>query len=314
MTGPLSPEQAIRVDGPWSHSNVSANGARFHAVSAGKGPLVLLLHGFPTYWWTWRHLIPALADNGYTALAIDLRGFGDSDHPPRGYDIPNLCDDIAGVIGSLGAQDATIIGHGLGGLLGWSTAALRPSVVNRLIALSAPHPTRMREALRNDRAQRHASSYLFGFQRPWIPERQLCANNAESIADMLTKWSADPQWPTDEESAMFRAAFQQGNTAHCALEYHRWAVRSIPRPDGRRFAQAVETQPIKVPVLQLHGAVDRTILPRSALGSRTYVDAPYAWRRLPNLGHFIYEENPSVVNDIIVDWLNTTPAWNDPER
>ncbi len=79
---------AITLDGPWTHRTIAARGARFHIAEAGDGPLVLLLHGFPQFWWTWRHQLPALADAGYRAVAMDLRGFGGSDHTPRGYDLP----------------------------------------------------------------------------------------------------------------------------------------------------------------------------------------------------------------------------------
>ncbi len=111
-----TPDEAIYVEGPWTHRDISANGARFHIVTAGTGPTVLLLHGFPTYWWTWRKLIPQLAAAGYRVVAMDLRGYGGSDHPPRGYDMFSLSHDVAGVIRSLGVRNATVIGHGIGGL------------------------------------------------------------------------------------------------------------------------------------------------------------------------------------------------------
>ena len=102
---------------------VAANGARFHVAVAGEGPLVLLLHGFPTFWWTWRHQLPALAAAGHRVAAMDLRGFGASDKPPRGYDPRTLAEDVSGVIRSLGDRDAVVVGQGLGGdhSVGYST-------------------------------------------------------------------------------------------------------------------------------------------------------------------------------------------------
>src|SRR5882757_9614171 len=124
-------DDVVLAEGPWTHRQVSANGARFHVVEAGSGPLVLLLHGFPTFWWTWRRQLTVLADAGFRAVAMDLRGYGGSDKPPRGYDPFTLGGDVAGMIRSLGAPSATIVGHGWGGLLGWTVAALEPSVCAR---------------------------------------------------------------------------------------------------------------------------------------------------------------------------------------
>ena len=307
-----SPEEAISAAGPWTHRDIAANGARFHAVTAGDGPLVVLLHGFPMYWWTWRSLVPTLTDAGYRVAAIDLRGYGGSDHPPRGYDLFTLSKDVAAIIRSLGDPSAAVIGHGMGGMLGWTAAALEPESVNRLVAISAPHPVRMRESLLGDRAQLAAMSYIVGFQRPLIPERQLTRNDAERVDAFLRRWSGDPAWPDEEASAHFRAAFQVNATAHCALEYYRWAVRSIPRADGRRFKSDMTANLVSCPVLQIHGAQDRSVLPRSALGSNKFTAGPYAWRSMPNVGHFPHEEAVAATNGLIVDWLTSDPPWNDP--
>ncbi|CAM5324131.1 Haloalkane dehalogenase [Streptomyces violaceorubidus] len=109
-----------------THPDVAANGARFHIAELGDGPLVLLLHGFPQFWWTWRHQLVALADAGFRAVAMDLRGVGGSDRTPRGDDPAGLALDITGVIRSLGEPDAALVGHDLGGYLAWTAAAMRP--------------------------------------------------------------------------------------------------------------------------------------------------------------------------------------------
>ena len=102
-------------------------------MEAGHGPAVLLLHGFPQFWWTWRHQLTALADAGYRAIAMDLRGYGGSDHTPHGYDPATLAADIVGVVRSLGEEPACIVGHGWGGLGAWSVAVLQPSVVRGIV-------------------------------------------------------------------------------------------------------------------------------------------------------------------------------------
>ena len=302
----------LRPAGPWAHQQISANGARFHVAVSGDGPLVLLLHGFPTYWWTWRALMPVLAQEGYRAAAMDLRGYGGSDHPPRGYDPRSLSLDVVGVIRSLGAADAVVIGQGWGGLLAWTTAALHPDATRGIVPIAMAHPRRLRDAIISDRAQRRASSYAIGFQRPWLPERELVANGAAKIEDYLRDWSVDPAWPPAEVAHRYRQAFSTANTAHCALEYHRWALRSIPRNVGRQFITDVSDSLINTPVLQLHGAGDRTILPRTAIGSRAFTRGPYAWRLLSDVGHFPQEEAADEVASLITSWLGDGRQWNDP--
>ncbi len=139
----LDPEEVVRAPGPWTHRAVAANGSRFHVAEMGSGPLVLLLHGFPMFWWTWRKALPVLAEAGYRAAAMDLRGYAGSDHPPRGYDPLTLSADVTGVIRSLGVRDAVIVGHGWGAFLAWTTATLHPEVVRGIAPVSMPHPLRL---------------------------------------------------------------------------------------------------------------------------------------------------------------------------
>ena len=116
----------VLIDGPWRHRFVAANGARFHVAEAGEGPLVVLLHGFPQHWWCWRDQLTGLADAGYRVAAMDLRGYGASDKPPRGYDTPTLAADVAAVVRSLGEPAATIVGHDWGAFIAWAMPVLFP--------------------------------------------------------------------------------------------------------------------------------------------------------------------------------------------
>jgi pimeloyl-ACP methyl ester carboxylesterase len=293
--------ETVLYPGPWTHREVAANGARFHVAELGEGPLVLLLHGFPELWWAWHHQLPALAEAGYRAVAMDLRGYGASDKPPRGYDPFTLVHDVAGVVRSLGAPDATIVGHGWGAFMGWTAAVTQPKVVRRLVAVSMPHPRRLRAALVLEPRQIAASRYVLGFQRPWVPERQLIRHDAAQVERLMRAWAA-PGWPDPETAARYRAAMRIPGVAHAALEYHRWAVRSIPRPDGARFARRMR-DPIRVPVLHLHGALDGAVLPTTAQGSGRYVEAPYRWRLLSGVGHFPHEEDPEAFAAELLGWL-----------
>ena len=182
---------AITLDGPWTHRTIAARGARFHIAEAGDGPLVVLLHGFPQFWWTWRHQLPALADAGYRAVAMDLRGFGGSDHTPRGYDLPSLAGDVAAVIASLGARDAIVVGHDWGGLVGWTLASYEPKAVRRFAAVSAPHPLRLRASLLR---RPDLTRQLWAMQAPWVPEHTWSGASSSRVDAMLHEWAA-PGWP-----------------------------------------------------------------------------------------------------------------------
>ena len=301
----IDADAAIRAAGPWTHRDVAANGSRFHVADLGEGPPVLLLHGFPTFWWTWRHQLVAIAAAGYRAIAMDLRGYGGSDHPPEGYDPRTLSADVAGVVRCLGLSEAVIVGHGWGGLVAWSTAVLRPEVVRGLVPVSMPHPRTLRRAVLRDHHQRSAFGYAVGFQLPFWPERSLTAQDGQRVVDLMGRWSADPGWLTDDVGDGFRAAFCRWPTAHTAVEYHRWGARSSIRPDGLTYMSLMEA-PVQQPVLQIHGAADPMMLAASVDGSEAYVRAPYERVDLPT-GHFPHEEAPAAFTAALTDWLARLP-------
>jgi pimeloyl-ACP methyl ester carboxylesterase len=297
----MAAESDVLVPGPWTHRDVSANGTRFHVVEAGSGPLVLLLHGFPQFWWMWRRQLVDLADAGLRAVAPDLRGYGASDKPPRGYDAYTLAADVAGLVRALGERTAVVVGHDWGGAMAWTAAALHPEVVERLVVTSTAHPLRHREAAFADpRGQLRAGAYMLGAQRPWLAERALVKDRAARVSELLAEWSG-PGWPTEDDCTVYREAMLIPGVAHSSLEYYRWWVRSLVRPTGYRFFKRIQ-QPVTAPTLQLHGALDTCVLPRTALGSGRYVQAQYEWRLLDGAGHFLPEEAPDVVTGEIARW------------
>jgi pimeloyl-ACP methyl ester carboxylesterase len=306
MTAPTDgPPDATSVllPGPWNHRSISANGIVLHVAEAGEGPLVLLLHGFPQFWWTWRAQLTALSAAGFHVVAPDLRGYGASDKPPRGYDLPTLSADVAALVRALGEQDAVVVGHDWGGLLGWTTAALHPRSVRRLVVLSMAHPRRLRAGMTDPR-QRRASAYAVRFQVPRLPERMLTRADDDPVADLMQRW-AGPEWSRTADFAeavdRYRAAFRIPQAAYGAMEYHRWAARSQLRPDGLRYARRMAA-PITAATLQLHGALDTCVLPSTARGSGRYVAGPYEWRELAGVGHFPQEEAPDAVSAAIAEW------------
>ena len=299
------PLEVIRAEGPWTHRDVVANACRFHVVEAGGGPLVVLLHGFPTFWWTWRHQLRSLAAAGYRVVAMDLRGYGGSDHTPHGYDPLTLAADVAGVVRTLGEPSAVVVGQGWGGVVAWTAAAQHPDVVRGLVAVGMPHPVLLRNAFIGDPGQRRLGRYAIGFQRPFVPEHQLTRDDAALVETYLRRWSGS-DWPDQETADVYRAAMLVPNTAHCAVEFHRWAIRSIPRRDGRRFQSAVAA-PVQVPVLQIHGRLDGAVLPSSVNGSEHYAAAGYSRVALDGVGHFPHEEDPDAFDAVLLPWIETLP-------
>jgi pimeloyl-ACP methyl ester carboxylesterase len=305
--GPLpgAPDSStVLVDGPWTHRSVQANGIALHIAEAGTGPLVLLLHGFPQFWWAWHQQLIDLADAGYRAVAVDLRGYGASDKTPRGYDAPNLAADIAALVPALGESDAVVVGTDIGGLLAWTMAATHPQVVRSLVVVGAAHPLRLRSALRRDPQQRRASRYaLRTFQIPRRPEH-LLGTDGQWVRELFDTWTG-PRWRGTPGYVADVARYAQALRIHpvyfCAAEYFRWLVRSVPRKDGRRFADSLR-RPVTAPVLQLHGDFDSCVLPSTAQGSGQFVTGRYEWRVLDGVGHFPHNEVPELVSGELIRW------------
>jgi hypothetical protein len=162
-------------------------------------------------------------------------------------------------------------------------------------------PLRLRARVLTAPRQLRSGLHVAGYQVPVLPERRLLRDDAAGVEDFLTRWSA-PGWPTPEESEAYRRAALLPGVAHSALEYFRWSVRSLPRPDGLRYAQAMR-EPVRIPVLQLHGALDKLVLPATAADSVRHVEAPYRWRLLDGAGHFPHEEVADVFTGELLGWL-----------
>ncbi|MCP2251787.1 Pimeloyl-ACP methyl ester carboxylesterase [Prauserella aidingensis] len=300
----------VRYPGPWTHRDVSANGILLHVAEAGEGEPVLLLHGFAGLWWTWHHQLRDLADAGFRVVAVDLRGYGDSDKPPRGYDAWTAAGDVAGLIRALGLRSAHVVGHSWGGLLAWSAAAIRPRVVRSVGVLGGAHPLALRHAaatlpVGRRGAQARASRHVLRFQVPMAPEKRLVADDAAYTGELLASWAGEAWRGTDdfaETTATLRHAMRIPGVAHSALEYYRWAVRSQFRSDGRRFRRDVDTR-VTMPVLQLHGEDDPCILPATARDSTPWRGPHSEFVTLPAVGHFPHLEAPGETSAILATFL-----------
>jgi pimeloyl-ACP methyl ester carboxylesterase len=289
----------VLVPGPWTHRAVSANGVRLHVAVCGAGPLVVLVHGFPQFWWAWRHQLVGLAAAGYRAVAVDVRGCGASDKTPRGYDLWTLAGDVAGLVPALGEERAFVVGHGWGGLVGWTVAALHPRRVRALAVLGAPHPRAARRGALRD----GWTGVALGLQPPRWPERRL--RHGSGVTRVLAGWSG-ADWRLSAEftaaAARYAAAMRVPAAAHCASEPARWAARSQLRAEGRRFAAAV-ARPTEAPVLALRGTDDPCVTARTLAASAAWTAAGFTVGSLAGVGHFPHEERPGAVTARLVSFL-----------
>ncbi|WNG87113.1 alpha/beta hydrolase [Mycobacterium sp. ITM-2016-00317] len=307
----------VRIGGPWRHLDVHANGIRFHVVEAlrrpddddpsrslADRPLVILLHGFGSFWWSWRHQLTGLT--GARVVAVDLRGYGGSDKPPRGYDGWTLAGDTAGLVRALGHHSATLVGHADGGLVCWATSVLHPRAVRAIAVVSSPHPAALRTSTLTRRDQGRALlPSLLGYQVPMWPERALTRDDGAEVERLVrsrsgTKWQASEDF--SETARHLRRAVQIPSAAHCGLEYQRWAVRSQFRTEGRRFMRSMK-RPLTVPVLHLRGDADPYVLADPVQRTQRY--APHGrYVSIDGAGHFAHEEAPEAVNEQLRRFLD----------
>ena len=282
------------------HRDVSANGIRFHIAEAGTGPLVLLLHGFGQYWRAWRHQLPVLAEAGFRVVAPDLRGYGDTDKTPRGYDAFTLAADVAGLVRSLGERDAILVGHGYGGVTAFDTAVMKPAQVRGVVAIAAPHPVRMARIRRPVRADRYGRLLAWAAVPGW-PERHLVAGNA-ALLERIVRSQSGPAWLSSpdfrETMPKMRQAIRVPGAARGACEHLRWVARSPWRTDGHRHRDMLAT-PITVPVLHVIGDADRFTPASSLADARELCAGWYTMCTMRGVGHYPAEEAPDTVTELI---------------
>lgn len=266
-------------------------------------PLVLLTHGLGGLWWTMREPMVALAAAGFHAVAVDLRGHGDSDKPPRGYDAWTLATDVTNLIRALGHTSAVLVGQGEGGFVTWTAAYRRPRAVRGLVVVGSPHPVAMRRAALRDRDQRRSlAPRLIADQTPRLAERHLTRDRAAAVEEMLRTRSG-PGWPATDDfrttADLLRRAMLIPKVAHLSLESRRWMVRSQFRPDGRDFRRTV-SRVLDQPVLGISGAEDRFIQPSTVRASAPWA-RDFRTALVPGAGHYPAMEAPETTSELIVD-------------
>ena len=268
-----------------------------HYAKAGDGEtLVILLHGFPEFWYSWRHQIAALGDD-YTVVAPDMRGYNLSDKPRNieDYSIDKLVDDVTGLIGYFGREQAVIVGHDWGAAVAWATALKHPEYVSKLVAMQVPPASvwRKNQTLK----QFLASWYMFFFQIPFLPEWLLSRNDYALLENALRNTTAEKGTFLLEDIAAYKKSWREPFALTAMVNYYRANVI-------RRFIS--ESNPdakIKVPTVFIYAEEDQAVLPETVRGVGEAVDAPFEEFRIPDSGHWVQNEAKNRITEILRDFL-----------
>jgi pimeloyl-ACP methyl ester carboxylesterase len=261
-------------------------GVRIHYVTLGRGPLIVMIHGFPDFWYGWREQIAALSRH-YRVVALDLRGYNLSDKPAgvEQYDMTLLVSDVEAVIRANGRESAIVVGHDWGGAIAWMFAATRPEMTERLIVLQTPHPRCILRELRDNPAQLAASAYARAFQDNDVPP----GTTAEGFAGFMP----------EEVRPRYVEAFARSDYG-AMMNYYKRNYPRAPYDD-------VVLPNVKAPVLVIHGLGDGFLLADGHNSTWNWVDAPVTLAMVPGIGHFIMQDAPDTVNRLIKDWLGGKP-------
>jgi epoxide hydrolase 4 len=278
---------------------------RLHYVEAGDGPLVVLLHGFPEFWFSWRFQIPALAAAGFRVVAPDMRGYNLSSRPAAvsAYDLDRLAGDVSDLIAERGSERASLAGHDWGAGVAWWTAITHPEAVERLAILNVPHPRRFLHGTRHPR-QLLRSWYILLFQLPWLPERLLRAGNWRALRYGF-EHDARPGAFSREDIDRYIEAWAQPGAATGGLNYYRAMLRRSPRRVAARI------QPIQAPTLVVWGERDRYLGPELAEPGRADVPNLQSVVRL-DASHWVQHDQPERVSQLLVEFFSAAGTGGEP--
>lgn len=277
---------AADIESKVTHGYADSNGVKIHYASLGKGPLIVMIHGFPDFWYTWRDQMEALSDK-YQCVAIDQRGYNLSDKPKgvENYDVRLLVGDVAAVIKSLGHDKAIIVGHDWGGLVAWQVALNLPQMTEKLIILNLPHPRGLSRELANNPAQQKASQYARNFQQPDAASKVM--------PEQLAFWVKDP-----EARKKYVEAFKRSDV-EAMLNYYK---RNYPRePYVEDTSPVVKTQ---MPVLMIHGLGDTALLSGALNNTWDWMGQDLTLVTIPGASHFVQQDASELVSKSMKMWLN----------
>ncbi len=278
----------------WQHDCIHTNGINLHYVTQGEGPLMLMLHGFPEFWYSWRKQIPEFAKD-HKVVAIDLRGYNDSDKPDdkEAYVMAEFIADVKGVIEGLGYDRCILVGHDWGGAIAWNFAYAYPNLVEKLIILNLPHPAKFAQGLRTPQ-QLLRSSYMFLFQLPFVPEMLIQFDDYKALESAFLGMAVNKTAFTQEDLDAYKDAFAKRGAVTAALNYYR-----------NIFQQGLTSQDwsvLDVPTLMIWGESDTALGKELTYGTEAYV-RDFQIKYIPHCSHWVQQEQPQLVNQYIREFL-----------
>ena len=272
------------------HGYADSGGVKIHYAALGDGPLVVMLHGFPDYWYTWRHQMEALSSS-HQVVAIDMRGYNRSDKPAgvESYKMTHLVSDVRAVIGHFKKEKATIVGHDWGGAVAWNFAMRYPKACDKLIILNLPHPWGLARELANNPDQQKNSQYARNFQKPGAHEKL----SARGLSGWVKNKAAKEK---------YREAFERSDF-EAMLNYYK---ANYPREPYK----APEGAPPKVeaPVLMFHGLKDWALLPGALNDTWRWLEKDLTLVTVPGSGHFVQQDAAETVSKTMRSWLKLQEA------
>jgi epoxide hydrolase 4 len=283
----------------WKHNYIETNSVRLHVVQAGprSGIPVMLLHGFPEFWYGWRKQIPALAEAGCRVIVPDQRGYNLSDKPKgvKAYRLDTLVEDVIGLIDALEYEKVNLVGHDWGALVAWMLAIQHPERLHRLGIINVPHPAVMRRFLLHDLDQMRRSLYALFFQLPWLPELSLRLGRWYGASLALRRSGRSGAF-TDEDMEKYKAAWSQPGAMTAMLNWYRAAARYQP--------QITDDMQVRVPTLILWGVKDSALTYRMARPSLDYCDEGNLIF-FPDATHWVQHEEADEVNRHLLNFISS---------
>ena len=284
------------VKAEWQEDYIIANGINLHYVTQGEGSLMLMLHGFPDFWYSWRHQIPEFADD-YKVVALDLRGYNESDKPKKleNYKMEQLVEDVKGVIEGLGYESCILVGHDWGGAIAWNFAYAYPDQVDKLIVMNMPHPAKFMEGLKTPQ-QLLRSWYIFLFQLPLLPEALFHWNDYQAIDSIFVGTAIDKTafTPTDLEAYKDAAAKRGALTA--MFNYYRNSFSELLNDKQKDWGV------LNIPTLMIWGEDDQVLDKELTSGTDKFVKNLQI-KYIPNCSHWVQQEQPLLVNQYMREFL-----------
>ena len=288
---------------PWRFEHLTlASGLKMRIARAGSGPLLVMLHGFPECWYSWRHQLRALSDS-FDCVAPEMRGYGETDAPVgvSNYSLDKLVGDVIDLIHALGRERAVVVGHDWGGGVAWATALMRPEVVERLIVLNCPHLKRFSEELRRNPRQMLRSWYMLFFQLPALPEALFRARNFAALDSALKNGTVRKGAITDEDMRYFRDAFRNPYSISAAINYYRANVRTGFM--ARSGEGAWIDRKIAAPTMLIWGEQDFALGKELTYDMERLFSGPFEIRYIAESGHWVQQEQPELVNAHMREFL-----------